>query len=348
MVPLSTYIFSHERERKSSFFWEIGYPPLIFQIAVRQRLSSAGEAVNVMLKSSAAEYPGDGRSFSELLASANIALEQAMLSHQLSCVYFRPGMKADLRTESVYLYELRRAVENRDFYICYQQKRSLDGGHVYGLEALARWHSDVLGEISPAVFVPLIHKAGMTDRFTEIILGKVLDEMKQIDLEYGSSVKIAVNIPASTFSNPFFIEETSGLVSTRSISPDRITFEITEDIFINDFDTVSRIITRLNELGISLSLDDFGTGYSSLSYLCKLPVQEVKIDKVFIDEIDKDERSFTLVKAICDIAKSNNYTVVAEGVETAEQLNLLQRTSCDLVQGYIYSRPEQLRSGVAG
>jgi len=132
------------------------------------------------------------------------------------------------------------------------------------------------------------------------------------------------------------------MLDQTSVDPSRITFEITEDIFIDGMAEINRIIEELQLLGIRISLDDFGTGFSSLSYIQNLPIQELKIDKSFIENIDENEKDFILVKAICDIAHSNNYMIVAEGVETEAQLRLLKQTSCDLIQGYIYSKPSRL------
>ena len=313
-----------------------------FESVLRQRISEEGEAVDVMLKTSAAVYPEDGINFSELLASANIAMEQTMLNLQLSHVYYSPDMKRDMTTESIYSYELRKAVENAEFYVCYQKKCSLDGMRVAGLEALARWKSGVFGDVSPAIFVPLIHKAGLTDAFTEIILGKVLGELPGIVEIYGRDLRVAVNIAPSSFVRSGFVDYVKDVILKSGADPEMLTFEITEDIFVEEIDGIYRTIDDLREFGIRISLDDFGTGYSSLSYLQNLPVHEVKIDKSFIERIDRNEKDYILVKAICEIAGANEYTVVAEGVETREQLERLMGTACDLVQGFLYSRPETL------
>jgi len=310
--------------------------------AVKQKIRETGENVNVFIKTAGAFYPEDGRTFSELLCSANIAMEQTILNAQFSHVFYSPEMEKDLKTESVYIYELQRAIENKDFFICYQEKCSIDGKTVYGVEALARWNSDVLGEVSPAVFVPLIYKAGMIDSFTELIISEILYDVPAINSIYGTGTQVSINIPPSFFMNYSFLDYIRKMLDQTSVDPSRITFEITEDIFIDGMAEINRIIEELQLLGIRISLDDFGTGFSSLSYIQNLPIQELKIDKSFIENIDENEKDFILVKAICDIAHSNNYMIVAEGVETEAQLRLLKQTSCDLIQGYIYSKPSRL------
>lgn len=318
----------------------------VLETDLKQRISESGENVNVFVKSAAAVYPSDGFSFNELLCSANIAMEQTIINEQLSHAFYNPAMKNDMKTESIFIYELQRAIERREFHVFYQKKYCMSGERIQGVEALARWESPILGNVSPGIFIPLVHKAGLTDSFTKLIIEMILIDVPGISMSIGADVQISINIPPTFIQNLDFLDFIKNSLLYYRIDPRRITFEITEDIFIDGLESISRTIRELQKLGIRISLDDFGTGFSSLSYLQNLPIQELKIDKSFIDKISNGENNFILVKAICDIARSNNFIVVAEGVETDEQLELLRQTSCDLIQGYIYSRPEPLPSPI--
>lgn len=315
---------------------------------IKQAVCGGSENFDLIIKNSIAVFPGDGANFNELLCKANIAMEAILLKPQRLIALYEPSMERDFKAENAYVYEINRALENNEFYICYQEKRSLGGAEVHGLEALARWDSKLLGTVSPAVFIPIIQKAGLAMRFTEMIIKKVFNDIPDIINSFGSGVSASINIPPSYFQNESFVNLVTDLVAVSDVEPRQITFEITENAFIEDLGLVNDIVRRLSGAGFRISLDDFGTGYSSLSYLHNLPVQELKIDKSFIDRIEESDRSFAFVKAICDIGKANDFTVVAEGVETENQLELLGRTSCDLIQGYIYSKPRRLPVKVAG
>ena len=310
--------------------------------SIKQGLRDCGESVNLFFQSAGVVYPKDGTDFNQLFSRANMAMENNNLDEHLSPTFYCPEMEQDLISESIYIYEIQKAIENKEFYVCYQQKRNLNGTDVHGIEALARWDSELLGDVPPEVFIPLIHKSYFTNSFTELILEKVLQDVDFIDNTFGRNVNISINIPPTFFLYYRFLDLVKEKIEKTEVFPGRLTFEITEDLFIDGIEDVRHILEELQVLGIRISLDDFGTGFSSLSYLQSLPIQELKIDKSFIDHICENERNFILVKAICDIAHANDYTIVAEGVESEEQLNMLKQTSCDLIQGYLYSKPERL------
>ena len=223
--------------------------------------------------------------------------------------------------------------------MAYQAKYDLDGRLIHGFEALARWNSPSLGKVSPELFIPVIHRLNLSIPFTKLVIQKVIEDIPRIDSMYGGHKRISINIPPNFFQFSDAVPFVREILIETGVSAERLTFEITEDLSIEGIAVVKQLV-ELKEMGIKISLDDFGKGYSSLSHLLKLPIQELKIDKCFIDDIHTCEKSFILVKAICEIAKANNFSVVAEGVENYAQVELLQQTSCEQIQGYIYSCPE--------
>ena len=303
-----------------------------------------GKNVNLFIHSAGVIYPDHGLDFNQLFSRANMAMEKTQIKDHNTDIFYSPEIEERLKTSNILFYEIQKAMEKGEFYVCYQEMYDMEGRMVLGLEALARCHSSVLGPLSPNTFIPIIHKLNLTIPFTDMIIESVLNDIKKIDRQYGNDVQVSINIPPLYFLSSTFFDFIREVLDKTRINPGRLTFEITEDIFIGDDGYVSFIETleKVQVLGIKISLDDFGTGYSSLSYIQNLPINEIKIDKAFIDHICDDEKSFILVNAICDIAHANSYLVVAEGVEHQDQLMLLKQTSCDLIQGYIYSQPTRI------
>ncbi|MBF9014189.1 MULTISPECIES: bifunctional diguanylate cyclase/phosphodiesterase [unclassified Oceanispirochaeta] len=302
-----------------------------------------GKNVNLFIHSAGVIYPDHGLDFNQLFSRANMAMEKTQIKEYNTHVFYNPEIEKELTSENILSYEIQQSMEKGEFYICYQEKYDMEGTKVLGLEALARCHSSILGSLSPDIFIPIIHKMNLTIPFTDMIIEYVLADMNKIDRQYDSNVQVSINIPPLYFQSSVFLDFIRKILDITGVNPKRLIFEITEDIFIDGYESFIKILNELQILGIKISLDDFGTGYSSFSYIQNLPINELKIDKSFIDHICDDEKSFILVKAICDIAHANNYIVVAEGVEHEDQLRLLKKTSCDLIQGFIYSKPARIK-----
>ena len=211
-----------------------------------------------------------------------------------------------------------------------------------GVEALARWFSEELGFISPGIFMPAISRLNLTDQFTRYLLDRVLSDYPKICSKYGEGISISVNISPISFLAPTFVEYVSSVLQKHDVLADRLILEITEDVLISDHRAVSETIAKLHSIGVKISIDDFGTGYSSLNYLVNIDFDEMKIDKSFIHQMEKDEKSFRLLKIICEIAELHDYSLVAEGVETTAQLDLIKGTPLRTIQGYLFSKPEPL------
>lgn len=287
------------------------------------------------------QYPSDGENYIDLYNKAVIALNYSKANKNAELLQFTQEMERVLHEENHLKELIEDAIQMRAFDVSYQEKHDSINNRVIGVEALARWYSDELGHVSPAKFIPIITKYQLVGSFERLIIGKVFSDYKRIIEKYGD-ISISINISPEHIILPQFAKYFEDALSLYRINPSLITLEITEEVMINGMDNVKSILERLKNLGLKISLDDFGTGYSSLNYLSKIPFDEIKIDKTFIDEIE-DIRVQTVLKAVIDIKKTYNIQVIAEGVETRSQLKILQDLGCPLIQGYLFSKPKPLK-----
>ncbi|PRR82662.1 EAL domain-containing protein [Clostridium vincentii] len=287
-------------------------------------------------------YPEHGFDFESCYKKATVALRIAKENSHTIIYKFKQSMAEALEYEAKIINNIEAAIADEEFKVYYQNKVSIKENKVIGVEALARWNSKELGFISPVVFIPAVDKANMTARFSKMIIGKVLKDYPALEEKFGQGLTVSINISPLFFFEKYFANTIITAVKNSGVNPNKIILEITEDIFINDFKTIRKIIAVLKRFGIKISLDDFGTGYSSLTYVKDIDFDEIKVDKTFIQGLSTDERVFDLLKAIDHIAKAYNYSVVAEGVETKEQLDMVAAAGFDIVQGFIYSKPEPI------
>lgn len=243
----------------------------------------------------------------------------------------------DAKVES----ELRRAVVNSELYLTYQPKISLSKGSVIGAEALLRWENCNLGKIPPDLFIPIAERIGMINEIGEWVFDESVKQLSQwlTSGRVGMDFVLAINASPIQLFNPNFIQFIRTTLTKYSISPSQIQIEITESMFISNIDYAVSILSDIRSLGISVSMDDFGTGFSSLSYLQNLPLDTLKIDRCFIDQMTFSERSRRLVQAIIALAHTFDLLVVAEGIETKEQYRMLVNMGCEEGQGYLFDAP---------
>jgi len=287
-----------------------------------------------------AQYPEEGDTYIELYNKSVIALNYSKVNKIVELTRFTHEMETLLHEENHLKELIEDAIQRRAFNVHYQEKYDSKTNRVIGLEALARWHSDKLGNVPPSEFIPIITKYQLVGSFERLIIGKVFSDYKDIVRKYGK-VSIGINISPEHIVLPQFIKYFEDAILLYRIDPTSITLEITEEVMINGMDHVKEILDKLKLLGLKISLDDFGSGYSSLNYLAKIPFDEIKIDKSFVDEIE-EKRVQTILKAIIEIKNSYNIQLIAEGVETEEQLKLLQDLGCYNIQGYLFSKPKAL------
>lgn len=236
---------------------------------------------------------------------------------------------------------LRNAIKNREIYMVFQPQISLNYDKKYGFEALVRWESGELGFISPAEFIPVAERSGIIIELGEYIIEESFKMCKELSTLTDDKFKIAINISEIQLSDESFIDLIFNLAKKYELSLNYIEFEITESLIMKSINKNIQKLSKLRELGATVALDDFGTGYSSLNYLRRLPIDVVKVDKSFVDGIGLDKKSECITESIIRLSHDLDLIVIAEGVETQEQLKYLNRVNCDIVQGYYFSKPEK-------
>ncbi|MGB9989059.1 putative bifunctional diguanylate cyclase/phosphodiesterase [Massilia sp. SM-13] len=285
-------------------------------------------------------YPQDGNDGETLLRQADIAMYRAKVGNpdgERVAFYsqdMNQGMQERMRIES----GLRQALGSGQLQLHYQPKFSIEDGHIIGAEALVRWKHPERGLVPPAEFIPLAESTGLVVQVGEWVLEAACAQAQAWKMAGVPPIRLAVNVSAREFTSalPGRVQET---LRRYGLEPSWLELEITESTLMNNIDRVIGIMDRITELGVTLSLDDFGTGYSSLSYLKRFPIDTLKIDRSFTTGIPSDANDCAIASTIISIAQQLKHKVIAEGVETVEQLAFLKSSGCDEVQGYLFSQP---------
>ncbi len=311
----------------------------IIRKAFNQTLKAHGAVYRISTSVGFITYPDHGQSYSELLKNADTALYKAKSLGKDQYIVYDSQMKALIEERISMEGNLESAVKNNEIYPHYQPKYDPHTGQIIGFETLARWHSPILGQVSPVKFIPVLEESGMIVASDKQIMNQALHQLKAWhDMGY-TQLTMAVNISALQFKHHHFTDEVFGMLNILDLPPSSLEIEITESILINDFDHVVKTLHKLRQGGVSIALDDFGTGYSSLTYLKNLPINTLKIDRSFVQDINKSEVDEILLPTIIDLAHKLNFKVVAEGVENAVHESYLAQHHCDYLQGYFFSMP---------
>lgn len=274
------------------------------------------------------------------LRNASIALSYAKQDSRTSVCHYSPEMASASKFRTQMLAKIQTGIDNREFVPFYQPIIDLATGNICGAEALARWHSES-GMISPLDFIPIAEESGMIKTIGQQILFQACsDTRKAIDSkQWPQDFQLHVNVSVHQLSSPNFVESVAKVLHTTGLAANNVTLEITESRIIDSAPTTLDNLLKLREMGLGIAIDDFGTGYSSLAYLHALPFTCLKIDRTFINRLTKENLDSSVVAAIINITKGMKTNVVAEGVETAAQAQLLTSLGCNQVQGFYYSRP---------
>ncbi|MEC1178266.1 EAL domain-containing protein [Metasolibacillus meyeri] len=287
-------------------------------------------------------YPLDGTTTDELVHRADKAMYFSRQTGPGNFAFFIDDLEIDAKRVLLLDTELRKAIENDDFQLYFQPKVSLSTKQVIGVEALVRWKNDKLGFVSPAEFIPYAEETGLIIPLSEIIIEMACNAFHVLRANGYANVPIALNISSIHFQQPNFLETIQKILEKNNASAHNFEIEVTErTVLENSLEAVSKF-NRLKQLGFTLSIDDFGTGYSSLSYLIRFPFDVLKIDRSFVQHICSSEEKQGVVDAIIHMAHRLNMQVVAEGVESTQQAELLQEIDCDFAQGFHYGKPMPL------
>lgn len=286
-----------------------------------------------------ATYPEAGTSSSYLIKNAETALYKAKDMGGNSYFKYNETIGEREYENLTILNELRQAVINKEFLLYYQPKIDIPSKKIVGMEALIRWDNPERGLVFPDKFIPLSEETGLILPIGEWVLREACLQNKQwIKMGYKPR-RVSVNISARQFQYYNFLDTVSNILEETGLRPEYLGLEITETTAISDIEYTIDVLNRLKELGVFVIMDDFGTGYSSLSYLKEMNIDEIKIDRAFIWDIEKNEKNRGISRTIALLAKQFNILVTAEGVETKEQLDILEEIGCDIAQGYYFSKP---------
>lgn len=288
-------------------------------------------------------YPKNGDSAEQLLQCADTAMYHAKQSGRNAFRFFTPAMQQEAEQHLVIETELRRALQRRELELYYQPKVDLQTHCIKGAEALLRWHSKNLGDVRPDVFIPVAEMAGLMGEIGDWILHTACTEAAAWKTLSPTPVHVAINISPQQFRRANLQATVNNALLETGLPSELLELEITESLLVQDAPETLQTFNDLKAKGIRLALDDFGTGYSSLSYLRKFPLEVLKIDKSFVQDLGKDSESESLVVAIIAMAHSLHMDIVAEGVETTHQADYLAARGVSLVQGYLFSKPVNSR-----
>lgn len=284
-------------------------------------------------------FPEHGNNAEQLLQNANVAMCRAKVQKAHSCCLYDPAMNQGALARLQMQNLLSQAVAKGELIVYYQPKISTSCGKITGAEALVRWQSSVLGFVPPGDFIPLAEQTGLILDIGEWVLEAACAQIKIWNDSADSQFTMAVNLSPRQFTDPDLVSKIATVLGKYGVQAHQLELEITEGALMNNPKESINALNALRSFGVKISVDDFGTGYSSLAYLKRLPIDALKIDKTFVDNIVTDTCDRAIVNAVVSIAKERRLRVTAEGVESADQLSAVTLMGCDEYQGYLFSRP---------
>ncbi|SIS43903.1 EAL domain-containing protein [Neptunomonas antarctica] len=286
-----------------------------------------------------AVYPTDGFTPNELLKQADAAMYHSKEQGRNTYNFYTNKMNEDVARRLLIEEQLRNALTKNDLYVCYQPVVDLKSREIIGAEALLRWNNEVMGNVPPDEFIPIAEQTGLIVAIGRYVLEQAVICASGWRSKYAADFKVAVNISPRQFRDAELLEYLESLLIQHNLPASGLELEITEGVLMTGHATVDKALSDLHTMGINISMDDFGTGYSSLSYLRSYPFDTLKVDKSFIDDISVDQAGLQLVGAAIAMGQVLGLKIIAEGIETEEQYQLLVTQQCDYGQGYLFSKP---------
>jgi predicted signal transduction protein with EAL and GGDEF domain len=299
------------------------------RIGTRQVPMSASMGISI--------YPDNAIDIDALIQQADGAMYQAKRAGRSTWRLFSAEMNGLAKERLELTAALRNAIANDGLHLRYQPQIRTADGAIHGIEALARWHDPVLGEVSPAKFIPLAEENGLIEQIGVWSIREACRQMAEWRASGLDIPCVSVNLSPINFQNTNLATSVAETLAEYGLPPEMLMLEITESVILNERSVAIETMTAVRKLGVGLSLDDFGTGYSSLSRLAQLPIRELKIDRSFMRDIEQDRSARAIVTTVVRAGQSLQLTVVAEGVETEGQRALLAELGCDVVQGFLYA-----------
>ena len=282
------------------------------------------------------ESTGTGQ---DALKNAYIALKRAKKSCRGGYVRFTPDFGVEVQERGRLLQALHAAVEGHRLFVVYQPQVRLLGDEVFGMEALLRWRTDEGRYIPPDQFIPLAEASGLIIALGDWVLREACQELLRLQALGYPAMRMSVNVSSLQFRQPHFVDQLSLVISDMAVNANSLELEITESVAMEDPDLMLARFVAIKQLGFSIAIDDFGTGYSSLSRLRQLPIDRLKIDRAFVNELGSDLVGGAIARMVVDLGRILNMTIIAEGIETQQQAKVLQDMGCQEGQGYLYARP---------
>jgi diguanylate cyclase (GGDEF)-like protein len=285
-----------------------------------------------------AVYPDDADSAEALLTYADTAMYRAKEKGRNTYAFYTDSITREADRKLQIANQLRRALARDELVLYFQPQIDLSSGVIVGAEALIRWQHPDEGLLTPNAFVSIAEERGLIHEISRWVISRGCQQLGQWQSQ-GFQLTVALNVSARDFSYDDFTDDIASIIELSDVDPGGLELELTESGIMENADSVLEALNEIRDMGINLSVDDFGTGYSSFSYLKYLPINKLKIDRSFIHDLESDSGDATIVSAVIDVGKNFGLRVVAEGVESAVQEQLLQNLGCDLAQGYHFSRP---------
>ena len=284
-------------------------------------------------------YPDDANDKETLLAHADTAMYAAKDKGKNNYQFFNAKMYKKMQFHHDIQTKLHHAIANNEFRIQYQPKINIKTNEVIGAEALLRWYQKDLGKISPSVFIPIAEESNLINDIGKWVISKVCEDLAHLKNNFNNDIRISLNVSSSQILHQNLPQLISQNLEKHGLHSRNIELEFTENMLIKQAKKSSEVLQKLNKMGICLCIDDFGTGYSSLNYLKTLPIHTLKIDKSFIMDVPHCADDYAIAKSIISLAHNLQLNIIAEGVETLDQLSFLQDNGCSVIQGYYFSKP---------